>query len=277
VTSVRTFCDAAQQRGFHLGDGLFETVLVAAGRACLLDEHLARMARSCGALGVPAPGDLAATVAAALPSMWADEGRPALAALRISVSRGAWTGLEPRSGADDGPGVVLLLRAIDAPAATVDAWIVDAPRIDPASPLAGHKVLSWMDKVEARRLARAKGAGVALLRTIDGDVAEADAANLFVVVGRRVVTPPVSRGVLPGITRARVLAALRARGGEVEERRIDAEEVLDAGEAFLTSSLAGVQSLQRIDGRAQADQGVASALRSEVRPDGGASERAAGV
>ncbi|MCE9637245.1 MAG: aminotransferase class IV [Planctomycetes bacterium] len=265
MTAIRSFCESGLERGFHLGDGVFETVLVTAGRASFLGEHIERMRRSCSKLAISMPLDLLQGVSEVLPAMHAEEGSPARAALRISVSRGPWTGL----GADDvtEPGVVLVLRAVSPPAVALDAVILDAPRIDPLSPLAGHKVLSWMDKVEARRLARARGAHVALLRTTDGDVAEADAANLFVVVGGSVVTPTLSRGVLPGITRARVLAALRSRGATVEERRVSMDDVRNAGEAFVTSSLAGVQILRTVDGRRTPGAALASSLREEVQPD----------
>lgn len=265
MTTFRTFCESAIERGFHLGDGVFETVLVCDGAPSFLPEHVARLRRSCEKLGISPPLDLAAGVAEALPGMWDEDGRPPRAALRISVSRGPWAGL----GSDDPlePGVVLVLRAVAPPLAALDAVILDAPRIDPTSPLAGHKVLSWMDKVEARRIARSRGAHVALLRTTDGDVAEADSANLFVAVGGRIVTPPLSRGVLPGITRARVMAALQTRGAAVDERRLAPDDVRNAAEAFVTSSLAGVQIVRSVDGRRTSGAALALSLREEVRPD----------
>ncbi len=127
--------------------------------------------------------------------------------------------------------------------------MIDAPRIDPAHPLSGHKTLSALPWVQARAAARVLGAGVALLRTLDGDVCEADAANLFVVLNDTVVTPGVDTGVLPGITRARCLEALRRAGRPVEERSLAPDELGAVAEAFLTSSLDGVRPLKSVGSR----------------------------
>jgi branched-subunit amino acid aminotransferase/4-amino-4-deoxychorismate lyase len=274
VTTVRVLAaddaDLALARALHLGDGLFESVLVAEGTACFLAEHLARLAASGAALGVQMPHRFAATISDHLPGLWAEEGSPPRAALRITLSRGLWTGLDPDAVRAD-PLAVLALRTLGPAPAALTAWTVDAPRIDPSSPIAGHKVISWMDKVEARRRARAAGADVALLRTTAGDVAEADAANLFAVVGGTLVTPPLDRGVLPGITRARVLRALRGPGGSarrVEERALTPGDLRSASEAFVTASLAGVVPLHAVDGRRLETGPWTSALARHVRPEG---------
>jgi len=246
---------AADDRGLLLGDGLFETILVEDGRAALLARHVARMTTSAARLGFATPSSLEETVAAALVELHAADGRPRRAALRVTLSRGRGRGLTPR------PGPSLLTCTFDAlpdvergaPASPVAGVIVATPRIDPLDPLAGHKTLSSMARVEARRAAVAASADVALLATIDGDVAEADAANLFVVLYGELVTPPLDRGVLPGITRARCLEAERCA-----ERRVSPEELMRASEAFLTSSLDGVRPLASVNGRAFASPGPAA-------------------
>jgi len=249
VTVYRGGGDLRGDRGLHLGDGLFETVLVRDGSPRFLAEHLARMRRSADALGLRVPEAFREWIDAEVPGAWAEAGRPGRAALRVVLTRGVWEGLEPADGAP--PGVVLALRPLDEePPATRTAVVVDAPRIDPSHPLAGHKTLSWMAQVEARRRARAAGADVALLRTIEGDVAEADAANVFVVVDGAPATPPVDRGVLPGVTRAQVLGAARALGMAAQERRLTEADLSAATEVFLTSSLAGVVGVTRIGDRA---------------------------
>ena len=248
MTSARGWSDPSSDRGLLLGDGLFETLLVRLGRPVRMDAHLARMRRSGDALGVPVPPALEAFVDEALPALWTREGRPARAALRIVVTRGPWDGLEPPE--PSAPGVHVAVRALpDVPPPPATAVTIEAPRIDPQHPLSGHKVLSWMAFVEARRRARAAGADLALLRTIAGDVAEADCGNLFVVLDGVVVTPPLDTGVLPGVVRELVLRQLRASDRPVAERRIAPEDLARISGAFLTSSLAGVRPLSQVDGR----------------------------
>jgi branched-chain amino acid aminotransferase len=265
----------AIDRGLLLGDGLFETVHVRDGVAEFLDRHMARLRGSTSALGVPLPAELATTIAEALPRLVVAAGSPPRGALRITATRGTGRGLAPTP--TDG-GLVLSFDALpDAPRAEPapawDATVVDVPRVDPRDPLARHKVLSRMARVEARRTALAAGADVALLVTIDGDVVEGDAANLFVVLGREIVTPPLDRGVLAGITRARCLEAAARRGRTVVERRVELGELADADEALLTSSLDGVRPLRRVGARSLAAPGEAAAwlarcIDLDARDDG---------
>jgi branched-chain amino acid aminotransferase len=238
----------AADRALLLGDGLFETVLVVGGRAARLSAHLARLARSAERFAIPLPDSLAATLAAAVPALCDRERRPARGVLRVTVSRGAGRGLAVPAGP---PGLVVSFSPLPAapagePAPPASAVILDAPRVDPRDPLAGHKVVSAMHRVEARRAANAAGADVALLTTVDGDVCEADAANLFVVLDGVVVTPPLDRGVLPGITRRACLDALARAGRPSAERRLARNEIAGASESFLTSSLGGVRPLRRV-------------------------------
>ena len=236
----------AADRGFLLGDGLYETLLIRRGAPVLLEAHLARLRRSAEALGFPLPADLTGAVRAALADLREAISATEEMALRITLTRGpGQRGLDPPP--QPHPTLVLWVTPHhpDAPARR-SAWVIDRPRIDPADLLAGHKSTSALRAVLARQAARANGAEVALLRTLEGDVAEADSANLFAVIEGRVVTPPLSRGILPGVTRAFVLDALTA-GAATEERPLAREELGAASELFLTSSVAGVSPLLRLD------------------------------
>lgn len=263
-------------RGLLLGDGLFETVLVRDGAALRLDAHLARLARSAAMLAFPDTAGLAADLARAVPALWQAERRPARAALRVTLTRGAGRGLDVPAtvpaALPDGLAahVTIALHALPdalpgAPAGAVTAVVLRAPRIDPLCPLAGHKTTSALPAVTARRAARSRGADRAIRVTVDGDVACGDAANVFAVLAGRLVTPPLSRGVLPGVTRARVIAALSASDTPVHEERLEVDDLRRADEVFLTSSLALVEPVAALDGLGLAAPGrvalsVAAAL-----------------
>lgn len=237
-----------EDRGALLGEGLFETVLVRAGTPGHLDAHLARMRASAQALGLPDAGDGArAAIEGFVAEEWPRLGSPLRAALRITLTAGDGRGLVP-----PGPRAARLshlLRPLpDAPERRpAYGLVVRAHRVDPQAAASGHKTLSWLPWILARREAVARGGEVALVATVDGDVCEADHANVFAVLGGSVVTPPLDRGVLPGITRARALAALRAAGRPVEERVLLPEDLARASEVFLTSSLDGVRSLGALE------------------------------
>jgi branched-chain amino acid aminotransferase len=242
-------------RGFVLGDGLFETLLVRRGRPILWEEHIDRLRASSAVFHLPLPVDFAGHAHAAARVVLDHADAPALerGTLRITLTRGAGTafGLD----APDNPRPTLLLRLTVAKrrsrvyADRETAWIVDQPRIDPDSVLSGHKTTSSMWRVLAHETARAQGADLALLKTLDGDIGEADTACFFAVIDEIVVTPPLSRGILPSTTRAFALAELEATGRRFEVRPVMPADLDDATEVFLSSSVTGIRALGAVDGR----------------------------
>ena len=116
---------------------------------------------------------------------------------------------------------------------------------------AGLKTLAYVDAVAGLLEARRAGADEALFLDTEGHCSEATASNLFIWTGAELVTPPLSCGVLPGITREAVLELATLRGTrQSAERAFGLDELLAADEAFLTSSLRGVAPLVRVGARA---------------------------
>jgi branched-chain amino acid aminotransferase len=111
---------------------------------------------------------------------------------------------------------------------------------------AGLKTLAYTDSVLALAEARRAGADEAIFLDTEGHCSEATASNLFAVVGDTLVTPPVSCGALPGITRAAVIELARGLEIEVAERPLSPDELRAAREAFLTSSLREIAPLVRV-------------------------------
>lgn len=227
-------------RGLLLGDGLFETLRVRGGRPLRLDRHLARLRAGADVLGLPVPLDdagLAAAMAALLRRCGLED-----ASLRLTLTRGPGPrGLLPPAE----PTPTLMLTAAPLPPPPPPARVVVAreTRRNEHSPLARIKSLSTLDGVLARQEAARRGADDALLLNTAGRVAEASAANLFLVLDGVVITPPVSEGALPGVMRAAVMEAFA-----VVERPVTVEDLNRADEVFLTSSL-GVRAVVMVDGR----------------------------
>lgn len=242
-------------RGFVLGDGLFETLLVRDGRPILWRAHIERLLSTARALHFPTPEGFATAASQGFEALIERAARAARdrGSLRITVTRGGGTayGLD----APDELSPTVMLRLTPAQRRPRDAanretvWIVDQPRIDPGNVLSGHKTTSSMWRVLAHETARGKGADLALLKTIDGDVGEADTACLYAVIDAVVVTPPLNRGILPSTTRAFVLAELDREGRAWQERRLFPDELGRAAEVFLSSSVSGIRALAAVDGR----------------------------
>jgi branched-chain amino acid aminotransferase len=242
-------------RGFVLGDGLFETLVVRRGQPILWREHINRLLATGSVFHFPLPIDFAECARNAAKGIlgYADEASLELGTLRITVTRGPGTafGLD----APDEPSLTLMLRLTSAKRKSraypdrESAWIVDQPRIDTNSLLSGHKTTSSMWRVLAHETARNQGADLALLKTLEGDMGEADTASIFAVIDEIVVTPPLNRGILPSTTRAFVLAQFEAPTRRFEERVVFPYDLDDATEVFLTSSVAGIRALGAVDGR----------------------------
>lgn len=227
-------------RGFTLGDGLFETIAVKGGAPRRLAAHLARLERGAQVLDLKLPWslvDLGRAVAETVVANGMQEG-----VLRLTVTRGpAPRGLLPPALSH--PTVLIAPAPWPEAPAPARAVIAAETRRNERSPLSRIKCLNYLDNALARQEAAQRGADDALLLNSLGRVAEATASNVFLVLDGRLVTPPVEDGALPGVMRADVIARLSA-----VERSLTAEDVHRAAEAFLTNSL-GVRALVAIDGR----------------------------
>jgi len=242
-------------RGFQLGDGVFETLRVRRGVAIELDLHLRRLRDGLEALEIRLPWS-DADVASAIRATVAVNA-PADAAVRLTVSRGAppARGLLPAGWHD--LRATLVVQAwphAGAPAALLERGvraIVSTARRDPSGPLTGVKTVSRAEYVWTKLEADRAGADDAITLTLDGHVAEATTANLGLIIGDALRTPPLSTGVLAGTTRDWLLAAdgAAALGLAAAEAAFGLEELLSADEAILCSSVAGILSLVEVDGQ----------------------------
>jgi branched-chain amino acid aminotransferase/4-amino-4-deoxychorismate lyase len=248
-------------RGLLLGDGLFETILFKQGRAVLWEEHLARLARGCGVLGLPSPDADGLHGAAARAVREAGLGA-ARAAVRLTWSAGGGgRGLD--RPASPSPRLIASAAAAARPT-TPAALIVSSVRRNAFSPTSRLKTLSYLDNVLARREALAVGADEAVMLDGEGRLACASAANLFWITNDRLHTPSLACGVLDGVLRAQVLAAADALGSSVHEVEVPPSALHPAQALFITNSLIGLRPVARLDGRAFAGHALIDALQTAL-------------
>ena len=242
---------SALDRGFTLADGVFETLRVHRGVAFRLDAHLGRLHGAAAALGIPLRADVGEVVAAAVSE--ADGAGLGEASVRVSVSRGVGApGVAPLSSAE--ATVVIVVSELPCFPASVytdglTAHVASGRRNEHAM-TAGLKTLAYTDAVLALAEARAAGADEALFLDTAGHLSEGSSSNAFLGAGGVLVTPPLSCGALPGITRAAVVQLARELGVAVEERPIAPGEIAGADELFLTSSLRGIAPVVAVDRQA---------------------------
>jgi branched-chain amino acid aminotransferase len=236
-------------RGFLYGDAVFEVLRTYGGRPFSLQEHLARLRRSADKVFIPMPVDEATfgrEVEAALAAVGNDESY-----VRIVLTRGSGPlSLDPDTATR--PLRVILVEPVTPPARDlyvrgIALAVVHGRRVTDDTAAAGAKVTNYLPNLLALREAKRKGTQEALFVDAAGHVLEGASSNVFIVAGGRVSTPPVAAGILPGITRAHVLAAAVALGMSMDERLVPFDEVLAADEVFVTSSIRELLPVVRVD------------------------------
>lgn len=221
--------------------GVFETLLVFAGKPVELAAHLDRLA-------------------AALADLFGTAPPPALAAEMRERSEGVELGR---------------MRAAVGPAGAVAELAVED--VDPADffPRERGAVLrsvrcegglgsyKWADR---RRLGESPGGPVSLLLDRGGEVLEAGRANVFAAHEGVLKTPAADGRILPGIARAGAIAAAREAGIEVAEAPLGKGDLLEADEVFLTGSVRGVEPARSLDGtRLPPPGGISRQVGAELR------------
>lgn len=253
-------------RGLLLADGLFETVLVQAGRPVLLAEHLARWQAGAALLGLPAPPArqrVEALLAEAMQRSGLQSG-----ALRLNWSRGGGgRGLDLPAQAM--PRFWLQLTALGpTDTRSLRLWISRTERRDPHSVLSRCKTLAYGSAIQARREARAAGADDGLLLSVAGELSCASAANLLILHRDVWLTPPLTSGCLPGVMRARALSLGLAREAGVEPQQLAAWAAAGDASCVLLNSLGCRPATALEDQPLQARPEAAAALwtRLVARP-----------
>jgi branched-chain amino acid aminotransferase len=236
-------------RGFLYGDSVFETIRTYSGRPFALDEHLDRLRWSAGrvfielAVGADA---LKLEIAGAL----AEAGNPE-SMIRVMITRGRGElGLDPALA--ESPTRVIIVAPLHTPPPAayergVGVVTFRTQRVADATDAAGAKIANYLVAVLATREARRADAVEALIIDNQGLVVEGTSSNVFAVVAGRLLTPPESLGILPGITRARVLEAAGALGIPVDFTALPVEALLGADELFVSSSIREILPVVRVD------------------------------
>jgi branched-chain amino acid aminotransferase len=227
--------------GLLVGDGVFETLRVYDGSPFAWRRHAERLRHSASALGLRVPDDarLRAAAAQVLEANGLREAR-----LRITITGGP-SPLGSERG-EAGPTVIVAASEARAWPATERIITVPWPRNERGA-TAGLKTISYAENVRALAYAHEHGATEALFLNTVGDVCEATGSNVFIISDGALLTPPAAAGCLLGVTRALLLELCPEMGIEAVERPLTPSMLVDADEAFLTSSTREVQAISHVD------------------------------
>lgn len=237
---------SVMDRGFLFGDGVYEVIPVYSRRPFRLHAHLARLQASLDGIRLANPhtaaeweGLLQQIIATAESE---DQG------LYLQVTRGPG----PRDHVfpnEVRPSVFILPLALNPPAPEwVEHGVAAITAADNRWLRCDIKATSLLPNVLLRQLAvDAECAETLLLR--DGFLSEGSASNVFVVRAGRLLAPPKSNLMLPGITYDVVLELASAQGMAHDVQPISEAELRTAEEIWLTSSTKEVLAITRLDGQ----------------------------
>lgn len=229
---------AAEDHGLTIGDGVFETLASRDGVARFLDRHIRRLLAGVERLSIeptPDPEVLRRAIEELLTTADITRGR-----IRLTITPGP--GGDGRTRGRTPTTIISIEQAApppDSAALTQVDWIRNE-----RSPLAGIKSTSWSENAQILRSVRADGFDEAVLCDSTGLLSECCAANLFLVIDGRILTPSLRSGCLPGIIREVLLET-----GVATECDLTVDRLLVADEIFITSSINEVVGVSRLDDR----------------------------
>ncbi len=237
-------------RGFTLGDGIFETMLALDGTVIRLEAHLSRLAD--GAQTLRLPLDVAVVRAAISQTLAANGLTTGAATIRLTLTRGASA------------------RGLALPAQPQPTLVVSARRHEPYpaelyrrgmraiilphrknefSAIGGIKSLNYLENILGKAEASDAGANEGIFLNTRGFLAEGCVSNLFWVRNGALFTPATDCGLVAGIVRQTVLSLGSTAGFDILEGKYNASSLFSSDEAFLTNTLMGIMPLTRVDGQ----------------------------
>lgn len=232
-------------RGLLLADGLFETMNVSQGKIHLFDLHWKRMVNGLKKLYIPVPflkDQLLKEIYLLINTQNSQQTR---LSVRLTITRGeSCRGIGFSSELK--PNYFITMASWSPPKQNIDIVITSTQRNE-NSPITQIKSLNYLDNALARHEANQRGFDDAIFLNSKGFLTESTIANLFVVKNNIICTPPISDGLLPGITREVILKNALKKNIPIKECSISLSDLKHGSEVFLTSTLIGVQRVISIE------------------------------
>jgi len=237
--------------GTLYGDGVFEGIRVYNGKVFQCQAHVDRLFNSARYIRLAVPYTKQEITQAIHDTIAANAVTDGY--IRLVVTRGEGTlGLSPNRCPT--PGVFIIADQIalypeemyrDGMAVIIAKTVRTSPRM--LSPAV--KSLNYLNNIMANLEATDAGVAEAVMLNEHGNISECTGDNIFIVVGGKLITPPVGAGILEGITRTVVMRLAGKLAIPVAERDIIPDQLYQADECFLTGTAAEVIAVTKVDGR----------------------------
>ena len=255
-------CIKHNDRGFTLGHGLFETILVKKGTTPAIDYHWHRLETSAPLIGITLPfskQELTRMLSALINE---NNLQDKTAGARVTVTHGeSARGILPVTPPPPNF-VISVFEYTHSPKADFSALIATT-RKNEHTIAARVKSISYLDNILAKQEAMSQGYDEAILLNTASNVADGAITNIFMVNNNLIYTPMIADGALPGVIRS-ILLELNAEF-PIIEKSISADELLSADEVFLTNALMGIQPVSQINSTKYQVSSTSLAIAEKLR------------
>lgn len=236
--------------GFLYGEGIYETLRTYHGVPFLYERHCRRLRQSAALMALPVPFDDGTLLADIQRTMAAHTGLTE-AYIRVLLTRGVGE-LSYNPAACPTPTLVIIIKPFTEPPARsftegLRLSLVSVRRNHPRALNPMIKSNNLLNNALAMQEALRAGADEALMRNQDGDLVECSQSNIFLVRDGALMTPPLTAGLLPGITREFVVEMAAELGVPAREQRLTPDDLRTADEAFITGTTREVTPVVRVD------------------------------
>lgn len=238
-------CIKHDDRGFTLGHGLFETILVKKGTAPALDYHWHRLETSAPLISITLPFTKQGLTEMLNALIRENNLQDKIAGARVTVTHGeSARGILPVTPPSPNF-VIAVFEYTHTPKADFSALIATT-RKNEHTIAARIKSISYLDNILAKQEAMRQGYDEAILLNTASNIADGAITNIFMVKDGQIYTPLIADGALPGVLRTILLEELNVQF-PIIEKSISPNELLSADEVFLTNALMGVQPVSQIN------------------------------
>ena len=235
-----------KDRGFLLGDGIFETYKVQNGHIEFFDAHYKRLLDSAKTIFIPLNFSADALKKICQELIVKNELMNKTVAMRITLTRGiGLRGINlPKK---PNPTLVISVTEYHPTNDQYPRVLITNVKRNQFSLITKIKTLNYLEPILARNEAQSKGFDDGIMVNTDEYVTECSVANIFFVKDKTVFTPSIESGILPGIAREHVINLCKKNNISIVEKNITRDEALNSDEAFQTNSLIGIQPLSQIN------------------------------
>jgi len=226
-----------------MGWGVFTTLRIYEGRPFAFDRHWSRMSHDAERLGMNLRREQEAVRLAVIKLAEANDRPEGVARVSFVKNHG---GLWAQAGERPETDLLIFTRELVRWPAQ-HRLKLQAHAIYSTMRLAGAKILSWVQNAGLLEQAHAEGFDDVLLLNEKDEIAECTSANVFLVRGDKVLTPPLSSGCLPGVTRDVLREVVPRAGFELLEGNLTPEDLSSATEVFISSTTREVAAVASIN------------------------------